>query len=345
MTNKIIITTIMLLCTIIRADDKNIFSNYREETELAVENGLKYLIAVQHPDGNFPGNYGDSTGIVSLVGMSFLSKGYSPDTGKYSTFLQQCIKFVINSQRKNGLLATEDSRNEVMYSHNISTLFLSEVNGMVPENLQKQISETLPKAIRLILASQQVKKEPKYQGGWRYFPNSKDSDLSCSGWALMALRSAKLNGAPIPDNAIESAISYILKNSNFDTGTFGYMDNRTHNKTLTGAGLLSLEIAGMHGHEISKKSGDYILTVFSIPMNWQYYGNYYNSQAMFQLGGKYWEKFANWYYPKYLNMQQPNGSWHSNMVSDVYATAMTILALTVPYRQLPIYQRDETVSK
>jgi hypothetical protein len=33
------------------------------------------------------------------------------------------------------------------------------------------------------------------------------------------------------------------------------------------------------------------------------------------------------------------------MVSDVYATAMTILALTVPYRQLPIYQRDETLSK
>ena len=36
------------------------------------------------------------------------------------------------------------------------------------------------------------------QGGWRYTPNATDSDLSHSGWAFMALRSARNSGAPVP---------------------------------------------------------------------------------------------------------------------------------------------------
>ena len=40
-----------------------------------------------------------------------------------------------------------------------------------------------------------VEKKPQHQGGWRYQPHSRDSDLSLTGWAVMALRSARLNGA------------------------------------------------------------------------------------------------------------------------------------------------------
>ena len=77
---------------------------------------------------------------------------------------------------------------------------------MVDPERQKKIGESLPKAVALILRAQAVNKSDRHKGGWRYHPNSKDSDTSCSGWALMALRSAKLNGAPVPDQAIESAL-------------------------------------------------------------------------------------------------------------------------------------------
>lgn len=322
---------------------KNVFTPYKDDVEVAVEKGLEYLKTIQYPEGYFPGHYGKSTGIVSLVGMSFLSKGYTPTYGPYASTIDKCITYLLNNQRENGLIAAPDSRNEVMYSHNISTLFLSEVSGMVSLPVQKKIDKVLPKALRLIIAAQQVEKPIKYRGGWRYYPDSSDSDVSCSGWALMALRSAKMNGAPIPDKSIADAVNYILRNNNQENGTFGYMDTRTHSKTLTGAGVLCLELSGFHGGKSTINAGDYILTIFKIPMNWQFYGNYYNAQAMFQLGGKYWSTFAKWFYPEYLKKQRANGSWSGSEISDTYSTAMTILAFTVPYRQLPIYQRDETI--
>ena len=54
-----------------------------------------------------------------------------------------------------------------------------------------------------------------------------------------------------------------------------------------------------------------------------------------------WDRHLRWAFPA----QQPDGSWRPDggAQSPAYATSMTILALTVPCRMLPIYQRDETV--
>jgi len=43
--------------------------------------------------------------------------------------------------------------------------------------------------------------------------------------------------------------------------------------------------------------------------------------------------------------QQGDGSWVGESYGTPYSTAMMILAFTPPYRQLPIYQRDETVDE
>ena len=52
-------------------------------------------------------------------------------------------------------------------------------------------------------------------------------------------------------------------------------------------------------------------------------------------------------YAAYLPRQRGSGAWpgHGSEQSEPYATAMTILAFAVPYRQLPVYQRDETVDE
>ena len=86
-----------------------------------------------------------------------------------------------------------------------------------------------------------------HDGGWRYTPDAGDSDLSCSGWALMALRSARLNGAVLPDDAIEKAVLYIKRAQRANDGAFGYQgDNGQHAETLTGAAILCLELCGRH---------------------------------------------------------------------------------------------------
>lgn len=324
-----------------------VFAPYQAQVDRSVERGLAYLADGQKPDGTFDGTYGESTGIVSLVGMAFLSKGYLPGEGKYGDTLNRCIDYVLASQKPNGLLVQDDAGHGPMYAHNISTLFLSEISGMVDPERQVTLHQALARATKLLLDAQAVNKSYKNRGGWRYQPDSTDSDLSCSGWAFMALKSARLNGARVPDEAIQSAIGYVLRNHDKSTGTFGYTSTTEHADTLTGCGILCLELAGYHGTESLNLAGDVVLANCKIlpSKDHQFYANYYNAQGMFQLGGQYWERYAKWMYPTYLPRQTPDGSWLGKKYGSAYTTSMVLLSFTVPYRQLPIYQRDETVDE
>jgi hypothetical protein len=324
-----------------------VFAEWREKADPAIGNALDYLQRVQKKDGSFEGSYGDSTGIPALVGMAFLSKGHLATEGPYTTALNRCIDFILANQKPDGVFEKGNAGEGPMYAHNISTLFLSEASGMVDPERQKRISAALPKALALILRAQAVKKDERNQGGWRYHPGSRDSDTSCSGWALMALRSAKLNGAAIPDQAIEDAVKYLHRHQKEESGCFGYSGYEDHALSLTGMGLLCLELCGEHGSERTKRAADWVLRNFrDLPgSQFEFYGNYYNAQGMFQIGGRHWQEYANWMYATYLPKQSPDGSWDSREAGRTYATAMMVLAFTVPWRQLPIYQRDETVDE
>lgn len=218
---------------------------------------------------------------------------------------------------------------------------------MVDPGRQEKIAAALPRALKLILEAQAVDKDERHQGGWRYHPGSSDSDTSCSGWALMALRSAKLNGAAVPDQAIADAVSYLRRHQDPKEGSFGYMDRHDHARSLTGMGLLCLELCGRHGTGETTRAADYVMKTFrDLPGDqFEFYGNYYNAQGTFQIGGRYWHEYAAWMYDTYLKKQSGDGSWNSREAGRIYGTCMMVLAFTVPYRQLPIYQRDETVDE
>lgn len=328
-------------------DTGDVYKKYETDVSKSVNRGFEYLLSAEQKDGTFPESHGRSTGISSLIGMAFLAKGHTPGNGRYGEALNRRIDFALQNARGDGLIDSGDHGNGPMYAHNISTLFVSEVSGMVDAARQKEIDAILPKATGIILRAQAVKKEQRHQGGWRYHPNSTDSDLSCSGWALMALRSARLNGAPVPPKAIEDAVLYVLRHQETKMGHFGYMDEHQHKESLTGAALLSLEVCGRHGSKESLLAGDWILENFiRLPRaEFEYYGNYYNAQGTFQLGGKYWKAYASWMYPHYLEEQDKDGAWKDSRFGKTYGTAMMILAFTVPARQLPIYQRDERIDE
>jgi len=324
-----------------------VFSKWKEKVDPSVERGLEYLAVTQLDDGSYPGSYGNSCGVPALAGMAFLSRGHLPTEGPYAGPLNKIIDFLLGRQSRAGLYTGGQYGSGPMYGHNIATLFLSEVSGMVDPDRQKKINESLPRALALILRAQAVGKSERHQGGWRYHPNSRDSDTSCSGWALMALRSAKLNGADVPDKAIADAVAYLYGNFSQKNGHFGYSSPHNQKNSLTGMGLLCLELCGEHGKPATIKAADFILETFRSleGAQFEFYGNYYNAQAMFQIGGKYWDTYANWMYETYLKRQKEDGSWASREAGAIYGTAMMTLAFTVPYRQLPIYQRDETVDE
>ena len=318
---------------------------YAAQAEKSVDHGLVYLAAHQIEDGSFDGGAKGNTAVTSLCIMAFLAKGHTPGVGPYGNVIDKGIDFVVGSVRDNGLLLGTQIGSGPMYSHSISTLFLSEVSGMVDPERQKHIDAVLPRALEVILAAQKVQKPAVQQGGWRYHPSSRDSDISCTGWPLMALRSARNNGAAVPADAIAEGIKFVL-NCRTRNGGFAYQPGGGAGLARTGTGLLCLELTGHHGEQATTQAGDWILQNPQRNPNQDffYYGLYYSTQGMFQLGGDYWAKFAPQMYDTVLGLQRQDGSWppgasSENRPGSCYATAMSVLALSVPDAQLPIYQR------
>ncbi|MDA0578740.1 MAG: terpene cyclase/mutase family protein [Verrucomicrobia bacterium] len=315
-------------------DDK-----YQRAFDEAVDRGLAFLARGQAVTGAI-GNQAPAT--TSLAIMAFLARGYTPGLPPYGDVLDRAIDSVLTAQSPEWGNITGN-----MYHHNISTLMLSEVSGMTDPERQRRIGEALAKAVRVTLASQAVQKDERHAGGWRYDPKAGDSDLSHSGWGMMALRSARNNGAPVPKEAVDRAARYILRcRSNEAEKGFGYQAGEGTRLTCTGIGLLCLELAGYHRDEITLKAGQHLLTAFEPGKNpdfgeFRYYGYYYCANGMFQLGGEQWEQFAPRIYDAILTRQKPDGAWQGDgQEGDPgYATAMAVLALSVSYRQLPIYQR------
>lgn len=327
------------------------FSPEADAVDKAIERGLQFLAAKQRPDGSFSGDYGDSAAIPALAGMAFLSKGHLPGSETYGETVERCVDYVLDCADMRpeapfmGYMG--EKGNGRMYAHSIATLFLSEVSGMVDRGRQSRIDEVLPHAVKVILDAQnRHKSNPAHFGGWRYTPNACDSDLSCSGWALMALRSARINGAVLPGDAIEKAVLYIKRAQRTSDGAFGYQGSGGQfAETLTGAAILCLELCGRHLDPDALKGAQFVRKTYKRALDGggnAYYGLYYTAQGLFQLGGETWSEFEAWMYATYMKKQQPDGCWRGENGS-VYCTSMAVLAFAVPYRMLPIYQRDETV--
>ncbi len=344
----------MLFCVMLSCSGIRVFSDevkakqdvqFQKSFDDSVDRGLAYLAKSQLPDGSFPGEMHKNTAITSLCVMAFLARGYAPELAPYGEVIDKGIDFVLSSQSPDGSLVGNGGGQ--MYSHNISTLMLSEVSGMVNPDRQKKVDEALGKALRIILDAQKVQKQDAHRGGWRYERNSNDSDLSHSGWALMALRSARNNGAPVPKEAIDDAVRFILK-CRMPDGGFGYQPGNGASITQTGVALLCLELCGHHGEDASVKAGEFISGRYDLNKTHEipffYYAHYYLAQGMFQLGEEKWDKFAPKIYGTLLKLQKEDGSWpnvsqQENQPGPCYATAMAVLALSVTYHQLPIYQR------
>ena len=338
-------------------------AKYKKPVEVSVDKALAYLAKIQIPPGKpYAGSFEcplvNNSGVPSLCVMAFLSKGHTPGTGMYGEVINRGVDFVLSTFNSGNNMFGGLTTGGPMYQHCIATLMLAEVSGMVDPERQRKIDAVLPKALNLIVSAQKVPKNAEDAGGWRYNPTSTDSDISLTGWAVMALRAGRLNGAAIPKESIDGAVQYILK-CRLPAGrsqcVFAYIPNhpRLNGSGMgrTGVGVLVLELCGQHGHPATIEGGESMLR--GMPRSVRadmgaamfYYGEYYCSQAMFQLGGKYWETWAPVMYDTLMKGQQNDGSWPEDMHEwakaggQAYSTAMSVLAMTVSYRQLPIYQR------
>ncbi len=333
--------------------------------DLAVDRGLHYLASQQLEDGSFKTIQNGQPAITSLCVLAFLSRGHLPGQGPYGAQLTRAIDFVLSMQRDDGLLCNlpvEASYKQLgvshtgMYSHGIAGFMLGEVYGMTDAEQKNRIRVALLKAIAFSRIWQtKPKRKTEDRGGWRYLVPyaANDSDLSVTAWQLMFLRSAKNAEFDVPKQYIDDATSYIRGCFDSRKNTFIYAgDERRPSGGIVGGGIVALTLSGEYQSQRVLAAGDWILANRRRRYNGAgihgsdryHYAIYYSSQAMFQLGGKYWKT----YFPELMNTliqnQRDDGGWAAEAIRDTpygraYSTSLAILALTPPYQILPIYQR------
>lgn len=328
----------------------------KEKLDQSIDNALRAMQRTQEKDGSWSATNArvKNPAITALCVMAFLSAGHVPGEGRYGDTVKNGIDVVLKAQHPNGLIATEGGHE--MYHHGICTLMLAEVAGMADEKQGAEIRKALEKAVNIILEAQRTTdpRSPHY-GGWRYRVKTLDSDLSVTGWQIMALRASKNLGCDVPAERIELAVDYIKRCQDPTTHGFRYFPNSRLTLPCTGTGILALEICGKHQHHSpeARQAGSYLVQEKNLP-RWAsehfFYGIYYSSQAAFQLGDNYWAVFRPQMHKVLLDNQGGAGAWiggdaGSRAYGPNYCTAMGVLALTVEYRYLPIYQRNEEPNK
>ncbi len=335
-----LVMVVLLLDPPCRGDDARSLA-----VDTGIARGLEYLAAAQDPSGAWStDSYGESTAATSLAVMAYLAAGYSPGEGPYGRRMDRGIRWVIDHQEANGMLVHRKSHGP-MYSHGISTLMLAEVWGMVGEAEMESVRRALERAVRLILQAQDLEKGNRHNGGWRYQVDSKDSDLSVTGWQVLALRAAKNVGCDVPAESIDRAIDYVKRCGVRDRNGFGYQPGNGATPTLTGVGILALEVCGDHHSPEALGGAEYLMAQPLRPgSNYFFYGVYYTGVGMHKIGGKYAEATRDHLLDLLLPTQQGDGSWLSDHASErrvgaVYSTSLALLALSIDYRYLPIYQR------
>jgi squalene cyclase len=331
-----------------------------DKVDKSIDKALEFLDVMQDKnDGAWRGGRnGKHVAVTSLAVMAFLSAGHVPGEGKYGETVEKGVRWVLKKQQPNGLIATDGGHE--MYQHGIATLMLAEVAGMTDGELGKEVRKKLEKAVAIILKAQRGGKGAD-RGGWRYHVQPTDnpnSDMSVTGWQLMALRATKNLGCDVPADNIERAVEYVKRCQNIKSGGFGYTSPNDVTIACTGTGILALELCGKDQHKSREvlQAGALLIRDTNLPQWGQrffFYSIYYGAQATFQLGDNFWSAFRPRLHQVLLSNQKTNGSWDGSdndtfgegSFGPSYSTAMCVLALTVEYRFLPIYQREEPADK
>lgn len=332
-------------------------SEATDSVDETIQRAIKYLMSKQRPDGAIVEHQNETT-MTSLAIMAMASAGATTsEASPRGQTMRKALNFVLTGDRqdKDGYFGNRDGSR--MYGHGITTLMLTEMLGMGADAEQDAlIYQRCQKAIDLILSAQRQSKRVQDRGGWRYTPNSNDSDLSVSVWQLMALRSAKNDGLDVPAEAIEQAVNYLKRSytSRLDShgvpvggpAGFSYIpDQNNPTYTMTAAGLLAMQVCGEYESPLVAGAADWLL---SHPPQWNerffFYGTYYYAQGMYQRGGEHAATADRLVRQMLLDRQQPDGSWtapsgEEGGAGKVYSTSLAVLSLSVKYHYLPIYQK------
>ncbi len=338
-----------------------------EEVNKALTKALDGLARTQTKDGDWSSSE-SAIGISGLASMAFLGadciqKDYTPNIKAAVNFLkskyQPSSNYKSGSKEKayyGGLIA---SAYDIMYEHAISTLALIEALVNLNDYSLEPITED---ALQLIIRAQNTEHKPVVlggpvnsdsndYGGWRYKPDSTDSDISVSGWQILALKGALSAGFEIPEWSLPKAATFLRACYDKDEKSFTYQaGDREIGCARTGIGALGLQLCGFPDDPLIKpalrfmQNNPPVWVVEDPGAGWPFYYWYYGTRAMLMAGGDDWRIWKTWMCRLLVDNQNDDGAWESDQKEagmGIYTTSLGALMLEFCCGHVPIYMQEK----
>lgn len=321
-----------------------------EESEAAVEAGLRWLAAHQYPDGGWrfdleacpncqgycrnSGSNDSSTAATGLALLCFLGAGYTHQQGPFAEVVSDGLYYLEERMEITSFGGDlRDRRVQAIRAENTAEGILSALDraaqfktdnmyshGIATLALTEAYAMTLDPGLRQS-AEQAVKFTVNAQnadGGWRYDPHFEKpdaSDTTVTGWQVMGLKSAVLGGISVPYEVWMKISQFLDENAINDGAEYAYRRGERTTKANSAIGLLCRELEGWQLDYRPLQRGLANLGKQRPQDNHIYY-NYYATLALHHAGGSQWTKWN----PKireYLVESQSDegherGSWYFN---------------------------------
>jgi hypothetical protein len=347
------------------------------ETEGCVQAGLDWLIRHQAEDGSWsdaclsprgnPRSRCEEGGpcsvpgreyVMSQTGLALLALqaagNYESNKEKYSNEVRRGLDWLVEHQRPDGALVgplsfqADEFHRTYMYEHAMAAFALAEACAVrKAQELpgEPRFENAAVKAIEFIAHQQHD------DGGWRYSANpAEGSDTSVSGWAMLALKSAKEAELPVSQETLDRTRKF-FQSCETPNGLTGYTPgSNAQSDALIAVGMLThllllkdpeVPLVGTSARHLASRAEDYRNRVRA--GHAEFYTLYNATLAMYQSGGENWDRWNGAVRDEVVAIQAKGsgcerGSWDPRATMGgreggrIYSTALGTLMLEVYYR-------------
>ena len=306
------------------------------------DKGMEYLAKTQSDKGDWQSGGQQGPAVTGLCLMVFLASGEDPNFGIYSNNVRRALRSIISGQDEHTGFLSQN-----MYHHGFGMLALAEAYGAVDDRHlwpAGQKGRSIGAALELAVRSAITSQKKNADGGWGYSPDDSSADTSNSGAVLVGLLAARNAGIEVPDECIDKAVSYYTKMT-AKSGQVAYAGGiGGFDESLARISIATLVYSVARRKDLPqfKATLGYLVNKVDYMgpsgMGWQEYQYYYQAQALYQGDVEAWKKWNKLLTQQLKHAQQADGSINFRL-GPAFGTSMSILALALNYRFLPIYER------
>ena len=345
--------------------------------EASIKAGLGWLARQQQSGGNWKLHEGypdagrrtsrTDTGATGLALMAFLGAGHThTDGGQYASNIRKGLDWLKQIQKADGDYHDHDEmgRETAFYAHSFALIAMCEALALTGDDA---LRESARQGVKYLLDSQQPN-----DGGWKFRHQNTDTvaDLAVTGWALMALHTARSAGLGVPDDSYMRGSRFLDLVQVQDGARYRFAPNYPEDRfgpAMTAEGIFSRQyLCWPKDHPAMQDALAYLQEDENLP-SWteghrNIYAWHFIGESLHNVGGKEWTEWYGRVARQIVENQTKGGpikppsdirgSWNVKPLGEdfdfsdkwgrLYVTSMCLLTLETPLRHSPVYPPEGT---